>query len=262
MTFDYVPGGDPIVLTVGEIINPKTTKPVDSFSIIILAGDSPIDEYYGITNWPLTVGTMVDVFVNPGGRYVAYTLNLDYEFVFTPKHDIPVDGYIDISIPNEIQVPDTSYTTSSCNAPKQDGISSEAVIICQLENYSDNVDGRYKLRIFHAFRRQEGKKNRQYKITLPGVQNPIMTKPTKSFLFETFSSDDYGIDALEGANIEMLVSAEISSIELSASNYVNSMKVTYEFTMMPSVPVNRGNEILVTFPPQIRLPDSSNEVQC
>lgn len=64
-----------------------------------------------------------------------------------------------------------------------------------------------------------------------------MTKPTKTFIFKTFSSDDYGIDAFEGANIEMLVSAEISSIELAASNYVNSQKVTYDMTMMPSVPI-------------------------
>ena len=89
-----------------------------------------------------------------------------------------------------------------------------------------------------------------------------MTKPTKSFIFETFSSDDYGIDAFEGANIEMLVSAEISGIEMSASNYVNSKKVTYEFTMMPSVPVNRGNEILITFPPQISLPTKSKDLKC
>lgn len=120
---------------------------------MILSGNYPIDEYDGPTNWALTVGTMTDVFVNPGGSYVAYTLNLDYEFVFTPKHDIPVDGYLEISVPNEIQVPDTSYTTSSCAAPPQEGISSDAVIICQILDYENNVDGRFKLKVLNAFKR-------------------------------------------------------------------------------------------------------------
>lgn len=118
ITQDYVPGGDPIVLTLGEVINPKSTKPVDNLILILLAnGRYEIDEYRGPTPWPLTTGSMSAVSVNPAGSYIAYDSNLKYEIMFSPKHDIPVDGYVEIWIPNEIIIPDTSFSTSSCSAP-------------------------------------------------------------------------------------------------------------------------------------------------
>jgi hypothetical protein len=81
-----------------------------------------------------------------------------------------------------------------------------------IEDYTQNVGGRFTLRILSAFRRQEGMANRQYKILLPGVRNPIQVTPTKPFIFRTFTNDDYGIDSFDGANIQMLTSAEIQNI--------------------------------------------------
>jgi hypothetical protein len=202
MTSDYVPGGDPIILTVGEVINPRSTKPVDDLIIVLLAeGQFAIDEFNGITPWTLTTGGMSSVSINPSGNYIAYSSNLNYEIMFSPNHDIPIDGYVDVWIPNEIQVPDTSYSTSSCSAPQPNGFPFEAVT-CQILNYDDdNVDGRWRLRVVSAFTRESGRANTQYKIVLPGVQNPIMTSATRSFLINSFTVDDYGVDSFEGANI-------------------------------------------------------------
>lgn len=57
LTKDYIPGGDPIVFTVGEVINPMSTEPADDLEIQILAeGKYVVDEYIGITPWPLKTG--------------------------------------------------------------------------------------------------------------------------------------------------------------------------------------------------------------
>jgi hypothetical protein len=72
MTQDYVPGGDPIELTVGDVINPPSTKPVEDLHIQILGeGRYAIDEYFGLTPWSLTTGGMSSVSINPGS-YIAY----------------------------------------------------------------------------------------------------------------------------------------------------------------------------------------------
>ena len=104
MTQDYVPGGDPIVFTMGEVVNPKSTRQVEGLQIILMAtegtGTYAIDEYSGITPWQLTTGDMANVRVNPAGNSVAYSTDLAYEFVFSPKHDIPLDGFVEITIPS------------------------------------------------------------------------------------------------------------------------------------------------------------------
>ena len=56
------------------MINPVSTKQVEDLQILILAeGRYTIDEYYGLTPWDLTTGSMTSVSVNPAGNYVAYT---------------------------------------------------------------------------------------------------------------------------------------------------------------------------------------------
>ena len=80
-------------------------------------GTYAIDEYEGDTTWQLTTGEMTNVFINPAGNTVAYSKDLNYEFVFSPTHDIPIDGFVEVYIPDEIIIPDPSYSTSTCSAP-------------------------------------------------------------------------------------------------------------------------------------------------
>lgn len=64
---DYIPGGDPITISFGEVINPANVKKVENFEVLILAeGRYVIDEYVGVTPWDLQTGTMSGVKVNPG----------------------------------------------------------------------------------------------------------------------------------------------------------------------------------------------------
>jgi hypothetical protein len=118
MANDYDPAtSQPLTFTIGEVVNPDSTKPVDGLEILILAkGLYAIDEFSGLTPWLLTTGTLTDVNVNPGSDDANKAENT-YVITFTPTHQIPINGYVVISIPNEIKVPDPSYSSSSCKAP-------------------------------------------------------------------------------------------------------------------------------------------------
>jgi len=75
-----------------------------------------IDEYIGIPPWVLTTGQIFGVSINPGS-YKAYEAENTYEISFAPAHTIPINGYVEISFPEDILVPDTSFSPSSCKAP-------------------------------------------------------------------------------------------------------------------------------------------------
>jgi hypothetical protein len=55
---DYVPAdGEQITLTVGNVINPASTKPVSGLQITFLAlGKYAIDDFVGDTPWVLAPG--------------------------------------------------------------------------------------------------------------------------------------------------------------------------------------------------------------
>ena len=57
-----------------------------------------IDEYVGVTTWDLQTGAMSSVTINPGS-YQAYKAENTYEISFTPAHNVPLNGYVEIDIP-------------------------------------------------------------------------------------------------------------------------------------------------------------------
>ena len=101
-----------------------------------------------------------------------------------------------------------------------------------------------------------------YIFSVPGIRNPIQTIPTGRFIFETFNKLSQPIDQSQGAQITMITPAELSQVRLSLSSYTNSMPVSYSFIMVPSVPVSQKNMIMVTFPPETRLPANSADLAC
>jgi hypothetical protein len=157
----------------------------------------------GITPWALTTGDMANVRVNPAGNSVAYSTDLAYEFVFSPNHEIPLDGLVEITIPSQILIPDPSFSSSTCSAPQgqNQGFPSEFVTCVLLE---PDAKGKQKLQILNAFKRISGRANAQFKIVMPGITNPINTSPTDAFVFTTYAvtvDGAFAIDSFEGANI-------------------------------------------------------------
>jgi hypothetical protein len=114
----------------------------------------------------------------------------------------------------------------------------------------------------NAFRRSVGQADEAYTIELPGIQNPIKITTTPPFTIETFTSDDYGIDSFTGSGVTMMNAAEIEEVQLVPSNFVNSKRVAYSFTIVPSVTLTQGMAILISFPEQIGVPDSDSQITC
>jgi hypothetical protein len=180
---------------------------------------------------------------------VAYDKDVAYTVSFTPKHSIPLNGYVDITIPAQITVPDRSFTQSSCKAVSSSAFGA-AQITCQF--LKDQT-----LRVTSAFRRQVGQANVEYKLVIQGLQNPESTLETSSFAFASFSSSGDPIDLLTtGVTVKMLQNAKLYTVQVQLDDYSNSAVTNYAFTMVPSIPIHSkdGDMIMVTFPPQINLP--------
>lgn len=98
---------------------------------------------------------------------------------------------------------------------------------------------------------------------MPGIRNPIRTETTPSFKFSTFTRMGRHIDELnDGASVTMISSAELATVQVSLSSYTNSVKTKYTFTLVPSVPIQKENFILFTFPDEITLPEDVKELGC
>lgn len=60
----------------------------------------------------------------------------------------------------------------------------------------------------------------------------------------------------------MTTPSELDIVLVTLDSYVNSNITSYTVTMVPTVPVWEQNLILVTFPPQIEIPDSKQLFDC
>jgi hypothetical protein len=89
---------------------------------------------------------------------VAYTKDVAYTVSLTPQHSIPLNGYFEIIIPDQVSIPDPSFTQSSCQVDQTSAFGS-AQIACQF------VTPR-KLRVTSGFRRQAGPAKVEYRLVL------------------------------------------------------------------------------------------------
>lgn len=258
---DYYPGSDTeIFLTLGEVTNPVSIYKVQGLKITILAeGLYAVDEYEGPITWTLRTGSFGTLEVKPQS-YVAYRAENEYMVTFRPEHKIPQNGYLEIMFPVEVSVPDMSFSQSSCAALETSGFPSTQ-ITCEFTAPQPG-DTHFMFKILNAFRRMEGEADVDYVFTVPGIRNPIQTIPTSDFIFQTLTRDDQPIDRSEGAAITMLTPAELQQVQVSLGSYSNSAKTTYEFTLVPSVPVKQSNFVMLTFPEEITLPEDSATLAC
>ena len=54
----------------------------------------------------------------------------------------------------------------------------------------------------------------------------------------------------------------MDAVQVSVSNYTNAKLVDYTITLVPSVPIKQTNLILITFPPQMMLPENIEDLRC
>ena len=107
----------------------------------------------------------------------------------------------------------------------------------------------YKIRILNAFRRTSVPGKLEYKLTIPGLRNPIQTVPTFSFKFYTYDERHQLIDEkLSGVQIQMTRPAILDIALVTLGDYTNARVTDYTITMVPTVPVWETNLILITFP--------------
>ena len=90
--------------------NAESVQQVTGLKVTINAfGKHAIDDFEGIVGWEPIKGDFISARVRPSST-ISYNEDTVYTIYFTPKHMIPQNGYIEVYIPTEIQIPDKSYT--------------------------------------------------------------------------------------------------------------------------------------------------------
>ena len=118
-----------------------------------------------------------------------------------------------------------------------------------LDNDLDDLPEYYTLKILNAFRRTSVLGENEFAFLLPGIRNPIHTKPTASFQFKTFTRQNEIIDeSLDGTFVQMTQNAEITTIQVSLGSYTNSMPTDYTITLVPTVPISKESVVYLVFP--------------
>mgnify|MGYP000934258123 CR=1 FL=1 len=274
---DYIPGkpGEPpkpIKFTVGEVKNPVSVQKVDGLKIVIYAfGQYAIDEFEGYIGWLPVNGDFKSAKVSFSSP-LAYDEEVTYTIRFTPMHLVPLNGYIEIDFPKEVIVPDYSYSQSSCRADENTAFSTNQ-IACEFldgaalsepfRNRDPKTPDHFTMRVMNAFRLSSVPGQQEYALEIPGLRNPIKTVPTFSFRFRTYDQQERLIDELlSGVSIRMTEPSKLDIVLVSLGSYTNARLTDYTLTMVPTIPVWETNLVFITFPAQIKLPESASSLDC
>ena len=91
-----------IKFTVGQITNAVSVKQIEGLKVTVNAfGRYAVDDFEGPVGWIPIQGTFLEAKVKTSSQ-VSYKEDTTYTIMFTPKHLIPVNGYIEVQIPSEI----------------------------------------------------------------------------------------------------------------------------------------------------------------
>lgn len=244
---NYVPSEtSSIVFTISEFTNPVSVSEIKGFKATLVAKkqiatnefkEYAIDMYNGLLPWLVKTGSFKNVKVT-ASSYIAYQQDIIYTFAFTPDHTIPQNGYLEVTLPAELFVPDRSFTQSSCKPIAESGFTTPQ-ITCQFVDTQTAVEGEVRpnvLKILSAFRRNVGTAGIEYKFTLQGIQNPESTEVTSSFGFTSFSSSKDPIDFVnKSITIKMEQNAKLQTVQVSLGSYDNSALTDYTFTLVSTI---------------------------
>ncbi len=140
-----------------------------------------VDSYTGTIPFTLTAGFIV-VAITPTST-ITY-VETEYKFTFTPEHAMPVNSYVVIVHPTELQITDASKSASLCTG----FVNFDTSPLCEINTSSRTITVR------NGFKSAQVAAGTQMEFTVPYITNPINQVTTSTFSVTTYTENGYAID--------------------------------------------------------------------
>jgi hypothetical protein len=234
------PASTTISFAVSSITNYDTSKTSESFAIQTQdSGGNIIDSYQlAALTISSTPGEITALSIIPTSGFTG--VQTSYTFQFTITQPILINSYIVITFPSEISVPDTSYSSGTC----QTTIGLSGSLTCAFT--SSQV-----LSLTNGFT-SSNFLNGLLQFTIEGIQNPRSRTPTSTFnvvIYDSNGDSQYSITS--GLTVAMSSASDFLSISLSPASQENGAINDYTFFITLSNTVVAGDFIRLTFPSEI-----------
>jgi len=105
-----------LIFTLNSVTLPETIKSQSGFAMNLYIQDQTDFVYYEVSSYSSSIpfslkAGSISVLIIPFDKITSITTS--YVIQFTPQHDVPENGYILISYPDDISISDTSYSASA-----------------------------------------------------------------------------------------------------------------------------------------------------
>eukprot|EP00347_Sterkiella_histriomuscorum_P020795 403336432 len=200
-------------------------------------------QYYNTTPFLTTLsGEFYKAYATPKS-YVTSNVTI-YEFLFQTQNDIPLGGYLEIKLPNEIQV-ELQNSGSSIGLRRQlDTTSSQ--FYCQVMDVNSSCSyslANNTIKIYGYFVDHYYPRQSDLNVRVFGIKNPRSTKPSSQFYYRSIASNFGIIDTFTSTSSVVTMSDPANFITSKVSS-ISSLRVADKNTSI-TLTISLSN-ILVT----------------
>ena len=245
---DYTPvSGSPIAFKIGGFTMPASLKPPGAISVVTKITISStlynVDSASATGVFVATVGSILTSSISPTSL-VTYT-STTYTITFKAQNTILQNGYVTITFPSEVSIPNTSTSASSW-----------LNISGFLTSISWSITGSI-VKVTNGFTSGSVVGGTSISFSINGILNPVSMATTNSFSIITYDSSDFQIDSKSsGITLTMTSSSLFTSVSLSIGSNTNGATNTYTFTMTASAPISKDNYIYMKIPNTVTPPST------
>ena len=192
----------------------------------------------------------------------TYATNQLLDFVFKPKHSVPVFGFVMVRYPpGTFTFSDTGTATANFAVTAAGSSSSVAVFQGVVTPGTDDKDcagtgnSGYGCILGMVVDGDGLKAGTPYTVRLAGLRNPRVVSAVSDWQVRTFdaggANDGYLIDVGTGGNREISKAAPIPTFGVDAQSTVNGERTSYFITWYSEIAAEVGDKITVPFPAEI-----------
>ncbi|CDW73754.1 UNKNOWN [Stylonychia lemnae] len=213
-----------------------------NLGIYYLVDQQTSSNLYKATNGVLLSGSVSTLSLF-SAEVTSYTLS------FRVKNAIIKGGYVVITLPSQLTIPNPS--TSACS----NFVNFEATATCIITSNTVRVNDGFKNANFELFT--------DLKVTISGLKNPRSLQTTGSFTVQTYSSLGDLIDiktdqmtvTMKDTNVLTTQTVQSNTLVVGSVNY-------YTFTIASPTPLVNGDKVLIQFPTQLNQPLANTLSSC
>ena len=246
-----------ITLTINGATNPISSRDAGLWSVttynLVTGAFYEVDSGTASTSFTPTSGTL-DLTTLPGNtltinNFVTYADTGLYTFQLRLKHNIPVYGFVSVTLPSDLSVSSASRVRASCYYGTTN--------IQQTCSLSATNSNQINMQLVNGH-----SSGATLQMSFNGIRNPRSTKPSSAFVLQTMDRDLFTIDTSTLFSVTMTTPGDLQDISVNMINSTNGAMTNHSVSFQTSIPLINGDKFLLTFTSSIRFNATFFPVLC